>query len=329
MRALERPALPFPDLRRETETLIASYAGSAEFHSRHWRHPRVLGALFALHGRGCAYCQGPFSASDRGDVDHFRPKSIYWWLAYDVSNYFLSCGRCNRVRKGDRFPLAEGEVGLRHGDGRREQDEKKLLLDPSRDDVRRIVLRLEGGFWSLAAKTSDGVPDAEAATTIRFFELNLGLLPVERQRALADALEEARLIRANQGDPTRLKKLASSFAPFSDPRGHAGTPWSEVVGLGGPLLRPTCVGASGRGGTLGRRQPPARGPATRRRAAQRAGGGGSVLTSRIPPVGRVVELDGATPTAISTAVEGGFAVSKVFPPRSREALWDASSCNGG
>lgn len=214
MRAIFRPVLPFPALREETRKLIEAYDGGASFDPDHWRHPRVLGALLALHGLSCAYCQGSLTPSDRGDVEHFRPKSIYWWLAYDFTNYFLSCSRCNRVRKGDRFPLATGEKGLRFGDGRSESDERKLLLDPSRDDIGAIVLRLEGGSWALAARMAAGGPDPRAEETIRLFELNLGLLAVHRQRSIADALEEAQRVRDGRGNPSHLKRLASSFSPF-------------------------------------------------------------------------------------------------------------------
>lgn len=30
----------------------------------------------------CAYCESHTTVVAFGDVEHFRPKSIYWWLAY-------------------------------------------------------------------------------------------------------------------------------------------------------------------------------------------------------------------------------------------------------
>ena len=51
-----------------------------------------MGALYAMQGRVCAYCEQKLPESDRGDVEHFRPKSLYRWLAYAFENYLLSCG---------------------------------------------------------------------------------------------------------------------------------------------------------------------------------------------------------------------------------------------
>lgn len=170
-----------------------------------------------MQGISCAYCQGELTESDRGDVDHFRPKAIYWWLAYEFSNYFLSCRRCNSIRKGKRFPLANGEAHLSFGDGRTELDERKLLLDPCQDDVEVIVLQREGGLWILVPKTTPAGPDPQGEATIRFFELNFGLLRVHRHRRIAEALDKAALIRAGEDskhDRLDLLRWASRFSPF-------------------------------------------------------------------------------------------------------------------
>lgn len=53
----------------------------------------------------CAYCEAPLKAVAYGDVEHFRPKSIYWWLAYNYENYLASCTLCNQAFKKDNFPL--------------------------------------------------------------------------------------------------------------------------------------------------------------------------------------------------------------------------------
>jgi hypothetical protein len=55
-------------------------------------------------GGKCAYCEAPTDVVAHGDVEHFRPKSIYWWLAYNYDNYLFSCQICNQTFKSDRFP---------------------------------------------------------------------------------------------------------------------------------------------------------------------------------------------------------------------------------
>lgn len=51
----------------------------------------------------CAYCESHTTAVAFGDVEHYRPKSIYWWLAYVYDNYLASCAICNRQFKSNAF----------------------------------------------------------------------------------------------------------------------------------------------------------------------------------------------------------------------------------
>ena len=53
----------------------------------------------------CAYCEADTAVVAHGDVEHFRPKDLYWWLAYCVDNYTFSCQVCNQVYKGNTFPV--------------------------------------------------------------------------------------------------------------------------------------------------------------------------------------------------------------------------------
>lgn len=54
----------------------------------------------------CAYCEAPTDVVAHGDVEHFRPKSTYWWLAYCYDNYLFSCQICNQSHKKDKFPIS-------------------------------------------------------------------------------------------------------------------------------------------------------------------------------------------------------------------------------
>jgi hypothetical protein len=52
----------------------------------------------------CAYCEGKADHVAFNDVEHFRPKSDYWWLAYCWENYTYSCVLCNQKFKKAKFP---------------------------------------------------------------------------------------------------------------------------------------------------------------------------------------------------------------------------------
>lgn len=52
----------------------------------------------------CAYCEGKADIVAHCDVEHFRPKSDYWSLAYCYDNYTFACQICNQTFKGSEFP---------------------------------------------------------------------------------------------------------------------------------------------------------------------------------------------------------------------------------
>ena len=73
------------------------------FNSNRWKSAKKQ--LFAETGSKCAYCEALVSGIAFGDVDHYRPKSTYWWLAYCYDNYLASCQICNQRFKKDVFPI--------------------------------------------------------------------------------------------------------------------------------------------------------------------------------------------------------------------------------
>ena len=56
-----------------------------------------LGARF--HGI-CGYCE----EIERGEVDHFRPKSKFPELVYEWTNWVFACNACNSISKRDKWP---------------------------------------------------------------------------------------------------------------------------------------------------------------------------------------------------------------------------------
>lgn len=68
-------------------------------------------ALFNAQHRKCAYCEKPEEQAKYRDAEHFRPKSLYWWLAWTWENLLFSCMDCNREHKGEEFPLVDERSG--------------------------------------------------------------------------------------------------------------------------------------------------------------------------------------------------------------------------
>jgi len=73
------------------------------FQSTYWKNAKIQ-LKKESHGK-CAYCEVNTDVVAHGDVEHYRPKGIYWWLAYTYDNYLYACQICNQVYKSDNFPV--------------------------------------------------------------------------------------------------------------------------------------------------------------------------------------------------------------------------------
>lgn len=106
-----------------------------EFDSKRWK--RAKDQLLRESHQKCAYCEAPTSVVAYGDVEHYRPKSLYWWLAYCYENYLASCQLCNQKFKRDHFPtrrqqqpIAPVAVQATSTDQELEQSAGQLTPDP-------------------------------------------------------------------------------------------------------------------------------------------------------------------------------------------------------
>jgi uncharacterized protein (TIGR02646 family) len=84
-------------------TLLVEPGMSRTLNEKYWKGAKKQ--LKAESGGKCCYCEAPTELVAHGDVEHFRPKSVYWWLAYCYDNYLYSCQICNQTYKGDAFPV--------------------------------------------------------------------------------------------------------------------------------------------------------------------------------------------------------------------------------
>ena len=97
-------------------------------------------------GGKCAYCEAPTALVAYGDVEHYRPKSVYWWLAYSYENYLLSCTLCNRKYKDTKFPTMNRKMPgphIRHNttDAFIAQKAGKIAPDPLDDNAVQAFMQ--------------------------------------------------------------------------------------------------------------------------------------------------------------------------------------------
>lgn len=97
----------------------------------------------------CVYCDAPASAVAHCDVEHFRPKSVYWWLALCYDNYLFACQICNQVYKGNEFPIYSARITEPQVDSTMTQTQLQAVVGTFAPDPLKLVEVIRfSGLWS-------------------------------------------------------------------------------------------------------------------------------------------------------------------------------------
>jgi uncharacterized protein (TIGR02646 family) len=133
--------------RRENEEIIKKYhlsiINKSKFPDKNdfnnvWTELKRL--FKEKQGNRCCICEKELNDIYSQDIEHYRPKSHYWWLAYNPENYYLCCAECNRSYKKEKFPLYEdfpliqGQVKINFANRKKINEEQPLLLNPLIDN---------------------------------------------------------------------------------------------------------------------------------------------------------------------------------------------------
>lgn len=218
-----------------------------------------------LSNSKCWYSEAPQSGADQ-DVDHYRPKNRvaenkdhggYWWLAFDQSNFRLSCTYCNQRRtqgdtkggKWDHFPLlVEGDRICDECEPARLARETPLLLDPCDESEVALLYFDDDGVPRIPEKIHENL-EKKLRTSIRLYHLDHDSFVKGRniqldlaKKALKGGMEAFEAV-AN-GDNTQRQRVADSISslrqllmpdkPYTSAvkcflrgRRHEGHPWIE------------------------------------------------------------------------------------------------------
>jgi uncharacterized protein (TIGR02646 family) len=108
----------------------------------------------------CAYCECSLTKA-YNDVEHYRPKSIYYWLGHDWNNLLYSCPICNRLYKRINFPLKDESMRvMAPGDL---SGEEPLIINPTNEDP---AIHIKFNRYQMEGITEEG------KKTIEVFHLN-------------------------------------------------------------------------------------------------------------------------------------------------------------
>lgn len=163
-------------------------------------------ALCELYNNKCAYCEKDISDEDK-HIEHYRPKNIYYWLAYSWDNLLLSCSKCNK-KKGEKFEVIKNKVVYSdekfediHSLGEfYDEIEKPKLINPEREDILdRLIFDNEATMSSCDERISFTIDDV--------CDLNRRTLRQNRMRVLNSFINR---VNTNY-EEFKIKKTLSVF----------------------------------------------------------------------------------------------------------------------
>ena len=240
------------ELLLEERNIKRRKTGKHDFKGKGQRSGQAKEQLFVETNNKCAYCETTTKTNQPGDVEHYRPKSSYWWLAYCYDNYLVSCRICNQV-KTNHFPTEnkkmqgpaihsntteasiESLAGTIVPDPRNEnqvnefmrqyRQEGPLLINPYFDDpAEYFAWRADDVLREIEVTPNTENPDVEiiATASIKHYDLNRQSLKGDRyaeyykyntfRRTLEDDGISSDTRRINTSTIERMKAPSSPFA---------------------------------------------------------------------------------------------------------------------
>jgi len=123
--------------------------------------------LNEIYNLKCAYCEQKLLDAPK-HIEHYRPKNIYYWLAYSWDNLLLSCGSCNSM-KSDNFEIKNQVVVYNdesfesiHGlSNDYDETEIPLIINPEKDDILEFIeYRKNGEVFSKDERVAHTIENA-------------------------------------------------------------------------------------------------------------------------------------------------------------------------
>ncbi|HRG77594.1 MAG TPA: HNH endonuclease [Leptospiraceae bacterium] len=198
-----------------------------------YKTKEIKAALNTVYNGKCGYCETPVKVyiNNIGNVpdpdyqrtvEHYRPKSNYYWLAFSWDNLLITCSRCNRA-KLDNFQIKGKQVIYDPKDLQKINEladeynelEKPDLIHPELEDVESKLEFDEYGKISSS--------DSRVKYTITTHKLDRPFLNAERKTVLGNLAKVLNLmILENKGNEEKfqssLQALIENFAREANTR---------------------------------------------------------------------------------------------------------------
>lgn len=170
------------------EELIALYEYiDSDAYNKYYKNNDTITTLKIFYNHKCCYCE---QRVESYHVEHYRPKSLYWWLAYSWDNLLLICPACNTA-KLNKFKILYSKANYSPLDLPNIHSlrdiydviENPCLLNPECDDLDKMwVFNTKGEIFS---------DNYRGKYTIETCKLNRDYLNDERKAVLDNFKEKA------------------------------------------------------------------------------------------------------------------------------------------
>jgi len=111
-------------------------------------------ALGVMYNYKCVYCEQRLGRDSSFHVEHYRPKSRYYWIAYSWDNLLYCCAKCNSS-KGTKFetmkvsivaPTDEDLKNIHSLTKEYNKLEKPKLINPEVENIEKDIEFFDNGF---------------------------------------------------------------------------------------------------------------------------------------------------------------------------------------
>lgn len=87
--------------KRRVEVIKQGQYVDSDLYNSRYKHEDIKSKLKIIYNHKCAFCESWCAVLH---VEHYRPKSKYYWLSYSWDNLLLACPICNS-NKGQHFQI--------------------------------------------------------------------------------------------------------------------------------------------------------------------------------------------------------------------------------
>jgi len=146
------------ETRRNTCIRDTTYHQNKKFDQR-FKQRETKVRLKRNYYKKCAFCEqkvfdgvGTTLSDDTSTIEHYRPKSIYYWLAYSWDNLLWCCRRCNQ-NKDNHFRISSTKIeyngiflqNIHNSVMGYNSSEKPCMIHPELEDVKSELLFATNG----------------------------------------------------------------------------------------------------------------------------------------------------------------------------------------